>query len=68
MDIVFWILMAVLIAILASHIAIFIVWITGRLNLSNFFRTKTVWLFFIPIVGAFAFLVGAVIARIKEDF
>ena len=64
-----WIILIILAAVFASQMLLFIVWLRGNLNLSNFFKSKkTVWLFFVPVVGVFAFITGAAKARINEDF
>ena len=50
------------------QVVLFIIWIRGNLDLSHFFSRKTAGLFFVPILGVFAFLWGAAWARITEDF
>lgn len=69
MDFILWIVLIVLAAVAVCHIILFFVWLKGNIDLSNFFTSKgSVWVFFVPIVGLFGFLAGAVAARVREDF
>lgn len=68
MGIALGIILTVLILIVVAQVILFAIWIRGNLDLSNFFSKKWAWLFFVPIVGVFAFLCGAAKARITEDF
>ena len=55
--------------ILIIQIVAIFIWLKGNLNLSNFFSNKLKSLmFFIPILGIFALLAGAIKARLEEDF
>lgn len=68
MGFLLWIILIILAIVFVIQIVLFVIWIRGNLDLSHFFSRKTAGLFFVPILGVFAFLWGAARARIAEDF
>lgn len=64
-----FIILGIVLALLIAHAVFFFVWLTGKLNLKNFFHTKRgAFFFLVPIVGFFGLLFGAIRARIDEDY